>query len=246
MTLQWPWRPPDPLTPVVLLDFDGVVNALCRPPRVPRGYARHTVWLDGATWPDHEWILPLIPSSGREFTVTLNPKNSQFVKELLESGVFVAWATTWQHAVLPVVADNGFPALPVLPIDRMHRPGERFHDTTSWKLAAFATFDKRTPLLFVDDSAGGCHSPTVGAHGGSLHVIVPRDSYGLTTRDRNAIRAWANRQLRILSRTSIADQAARVAANPRDRAETASVLTGMETLDNDLDNTRDENRDSTT
>lgn len=49
MTGQRPWLPADPSTRVLLLDFDGVINAICDRGKEPRMSTRTTIALDPLT-----------------------------------------------------------------------------------------------------------------------------------------------------------------------------------------------------
>lgn len=177
--------------PVVALDFDGVINAICEPGREPPGFERHKVWLDAATWPDHEWIAQLLFEGGDHTSLVLNPVHGRFVHELIDAGVLVVWATAWQRAVLPHASLAGLPELPVLPFSEL-TSGQRHRSAMEWKPAGFAaTFDAATPLLFVDDSAWAHRSMTIGPHGGPFKVVVPNERCGMTRRDRSVITNWA-------------------------------------------------------
>jgi hypothetical protein len=62
-----------------------------------------------------------------------------------------------------------------------------------WKAQAIgAAYGESANVLFVDDSASTLQSAQPGPHGGPFRVVVPRDRYGLTSRDLNQIRNWAS------------------------------------------------------
>ncbi len=69
------------LTPRLLLDVDGVVNAVTRQP--------------GSFW--SEWrTAKATPGNGdRGFTITWAPAVAEFLRTLLDRGVEIVWLTTW-------------------------------------------------------------------------------------------------------------------------------------------------------
>ncbi len=115
-----PWLPSSNSQQVMLLDFDGVINSICRRGEEPRGFQRHTIWLPEDTWSVHDWVLPVAPG-GQEIDIVVSPRHAEFIQGLVDTGIHVVWATTWQHAVLEPMRIVGFPELPVLPIAELNR-----------------------------------------------------------------------------------------------------------------------------
>lgn len=83
--------------PVLLLDVDGVVNALSK--KIPQGI-----------WPNGSWITGTAQDTEkREFPMLIARQVVEFINELHSSGVAeVRWHTTWQWAARNVAELAGF------------------------------------------------------------------------------------------------------------------------------------------
>ena len=83
--------------PVLLLDVDGVVNALSK--KIPQGIWPHGSWITGKA----------TDAERREFPMLIARPVVDFINELHSSGAAeVRWHTTWQWAVQGVPELAGF------------------------------------------------------------------------------------------------------------------------------------------
>ena len=93
------------MRPLVLLDVDGVLNALARPP-------------DPRAWPD--WELGQAVADGRSWPIAWSPSVASAVRSWRDRAD-VQWLTTWGHNAndqLRTLLD-----LPELPVAGTHRDG---------------------------------------------------------------------------------------------------------------------------
>jgi hypothetical protein len=115
---------PDPETPLLFLDVDGVLNPFAVGPRfVPPGFAEHSI---------------------RGYRVLLTPRHGDWLKPL--GGRFeLVWATTWEEqANVEIGPRIGLPRLPVVLFGEAARRG-------FWKVPAVDSFARERPLAWIDD-----------------------------------------------------------------------------------------------
>lgn len=172
-----PLRPIDPTKPVVLLDVDGVVNALNRK--------------NDHAWPDAKITLARPDFSFREWPIYTSPRLGE---ALLALDVNIVWLTTWKYdantAISPLV---GLPTdLHVGDYDR-RKFSEGFQD---WKMnfvyEFIPTFDG--PIVWIDDEAVPYYffeeldsDPDLASR---FMIVEPNSYLGLTPDNIDAIDHW--------------------------------------------------------
>lgn len=143
------------LRPVVLLDFDGVLNPHGMDAHLD-GYREHHIHVPVAHVPDS----PFVAGFGRtdlDVTVRIHPTHGAWVRSLTQVAD-VMWATTWEHAANTHLAPLlGIDPLPVAVSVNTHPPRfaeARNGDASSWKANAILSAFPGRPLVWVDDLAG--------------------------------------------------------------------------------------------
>lgn len=168
--------------PVLLLDVDGVVNALSKKP--PSGIWGEGSWITGAA----------TDSAGRVFPMMIARQVVEFINELHSSGaVEVRWHTTWQHDAQKVADLAGFGKFDVAEApefaDYRNFQKQAIMDgrPTWWKLPAaqrVVQVEKRD-LIWVDDDLPyeyfrkAKFDPTLGGEQRVL-MVDPYSMTGLT------------------------------------------------------------------
>lgn len=179
------------MRPVVLLDIDGVLNAIDEDPEGPRR---------APYGEPEEWLTDLVPIAGVEYPVRVHRSVCEWLGRLREVAD-VRWLTTWSHGdrcnsvIAPLV---GLPELPIECYER-YRHRSKYVDPASlcwWKLSAVQEAAEREPwrpIVWVDDDIS--LSPWAvqwvqHASRGRLapvHAVVPRSQLGLTMQDMDQI-----------------------------------------------------------
>lgn len=137
--------------PVVALDLDGVLRVAepADPTVVPDGLFSVEFTIRREGYPTYAHREPEWDEQDR-WTAThwLSAVGAVWARDLVEQGVTVVWATTWQHAANEYFAGPlGLPELPVA----VRGEGRWWADSATWKSQALSRqFDGR-PLLWVDD-----------------------------------------------------------------------------------------------
>lgn len=134
--------------PVLLLDIDGVVNALSK--KIPSGIWPHGSWITGKA----------TDTELRELPMLIARPVVEFINELHSSGAAeVRWHTTWQSAAQNVAELAGFGTFEVAeaPEFENYRDFQKqaiiAHRPTWWKLPAaerVVQVEKRD-LIWIDD-----------------------------------------------------------------------------------------------
>lgn len=137
--------------PVVAVDVDGVlrVEGPDRDEVPPEGVFRQRITVRRKGYPlafhhEPEWD----EHDQWHHTHWFSGIGAEWIRELLDRGVEVAWATTWQHAAnLYFAGPLGVPHLPVA----VEGDRGRFTSSSIWKSAQLATKFPGRPLLWADD-----------------------------------------------------------------------------------------------
>lgn len=174
-------------TPVVLLDVDGVLNALTRKPNT-------------AVWPFDHWKFGRATAADREWPIAWATDVVDWLNALDDSGrAEIRWHTTWlddaQH-VADLLGLNRFAvadATPEVADGDVYGPGsQRLHAARIregvpawWKYGAARRVlaEEQRPLLWFDDdlfeNLPRVHRNNLAANGAVLYV-VPDQHTGLT------------------------------------------------------------------
>lgn len=191
--------------PLVALDIDGVLNPhpveASHPALVVRlpGYVEHDIIL-----PAGKRHLPYLRGHGVE-TVTgrvlVNDAHARWIRSLLDRGVDVGWATTWEHFTNEVFGPLlGLPELP-LAIEfhadvkcGHHRPRMYGLGTVEWKSDALWNRYRNRPLVWIDDDASNL--ARIDTRGNPIDRGAPALSIrcegeaGLTRGDMQQVDEW--------------------------------------------------------
>lgn len=178
--------------PVLLLDIDGVVNALSKEQ-------------SAEVWPEAWWLSFDATADGETFPMLISKAVVGFINMLHRTGlVEVRWHTTWQKSAKAVGAEAGF-----LDFDVESAP--EFSDYRSfqkqaiidgrptwWKLPAAqrVVVDERRPLIWVDDDLYHEYLRRDDADeklGGDQPTLLIRTNHahGLTLTELEKIRVFA-------------------------------------------------------
>lgn len=182
-----------PGQPVIGLDFDGVLNITARED-LPEGFELHLVELDRENWPDHPYIRAL-PAGPGPFLhgVVVSRRHGSMVREWIDAGACVVWATTWERAVLRNAHLCDLPELPVLEISKLH-PGQTPQRTADWKVAGLQAAFAGHPLVWVDDfGADRRGQSTYGDPPAPMLVVAPDEAVGLTLEESGEVLAFVTR-----------------------------------------------------
>ncbi len=138
-------------TPVMLLDIDGVINAI-------------TKKINPAIWPRAAWSTGRASAGDREWPITWSHGVVEFLTRIHTEGrAEIRWHTTWQHDAQNLADLVGLPAFPVADAPECPREdilnGEliaaRIRDGLPawWKYGAArrVVIDERRPLIWADD-----------------------------------------------------------------------------------------------
>lgn len=175
------------MSPLWLLDFDGVVNAISR-----RG--------DRNVWDDWE-AAEVTVATGESFPLLWSPSVVGVINEAVDAGVEVVWLTTWRDEtqLLPKVID-GLPDLMWWDEEDLTRAGhglDPLHTLNQrWKSqVARALVPDGAPLLWTDDNLdlGILRSDDrdwLRRRPGGSTVITPHETIGLSKKNIRDIREW--------------------------------------------------------
>lgn len=158
------------MTPVWLLDVDGVLNAISR-----KG--------DQRVWPD--WETGVAHGGGADWPILWSPAVALFVREVAMSGAAeVRWHTTWQHEAVAIERLLGLPQLEVAAapeyLDRSFTARAiREEKPPWWKLPAAerVLLEEKRPLIWTDDDISGQLRNYVRA---GATLISPNEHIGLS------------------------------------------------------------------
>ncbi|KAB8186939.1 hypothetical protein FH608_046475 [Nonomuraea phyllanthi] len=168
--------------PLLLLDVDGVLNALQRP--------------------GPEWIA----TRALGFRLLLNPSHGPMLLKLAEeTGAELTWATTWEHDANREIGPKvGLPEMPVIELGSAHDvPG------VLWKTPAVAEYVKGRPFVWFDDDLNDADEAYLKTHPGvGEFLIVHVDGdHGLTDRHFEKARDWLTIQRLTSERDRLASAA---------------------------------------
>lgn len=175
------------MTPVWLLDIDGVINA------VSRKFPTHA-------WPEEVWRTERIPNSMGTFPITWAQPVIDFLRDTHERGrAEVRWHTTWQEEAQLVADLTGLPVFPVADAPEFRNgsadaaawiaAGSRPGREPWWKLGAAMRVVEQEgrPLVWTDDDIGdalwGADHIKVGADGAPALLVCPNHRTGLDAKD---------------------------------------------------------------
>lgn len=181
-------------SPVWLLDFDGVVNAISK-----RG--AKSVW--------DRWASTRIPHptpdpgmDGATLPLLWSPYVVDTIAYAVSRGVDVRWLTTWREwtTLLPD-AIGGLPAgLPWMDEDMLTAAGGKVDVLNQlgqrWKLDVFlGLIPDDVPVLWTDDHLDAilyraADKRRVTSRKGGTTLVVPRETIGLAQRQVREIREW--------------------------------------------------------
>jgi hypothetical protein len=139
------------MLPVMLLDIDGVINAVTRKPNL-------------SVWPRKAWKSGLADADDFPYPINWSTTVVEFLTRVHEEGrAEIRWHTTWQHDAQNLADLVGLPTFPIAdapeaPIDGVPN-GElvaaRIRDGIPpwWKYGAArrVVIEERRPLIWVDD-----------------------------------------------------------------------------------------------
>lgn len=193
MVIQPHGIPLAPGQPVVALDFDGVLN-VSSGALVPEGFEAHVVELDRENWPQHPYIRPLpVSSAPAMLGVVTSRAHGTMVRGWISAGAVVAWATTWERAVLRNAALCDIPEMPVLEISKV-LPDHFPMRTAQWKLDGILAAFPGHPLVWVDDFGNQVeHRDWHGNPPVPMLIVAPEVAVGLTAEDSARILEFIQR-----------------------------------------------------
>ncbi|MGW6263988.1 hypothetical protein [Cellulosimicrobium funkei] len=206
-------QPTNHTGPVVALDVDGTINAIPADPAGPSapGLVEHRVTLHADHWPAGKatdppsasrtpFLRPL-PSETLETTVHVPEGVGSWILNLLDNGVEVVWATTWEHAANTYIASLlAIPALPVATVwaDNRTRPtfGEvKDRDSATWKARTLKNTYPARSVVWLDDQAHRwAGRRTASWLPEPSLVVTPDPTTGATQDVRNLVDAWLAQQ----------------------------------------------------
>ena len=183
-------NPADP-RPLLLIDVDGVLNALSATlrRRVSRGHR--------APWQMHTLA---------GFQVMLNPEHGVAINDLA-SHFELAWATSWEHEANELIGPQiGLPRLPVITfglsdVSEEHPDAEMasrgsFNGWTTWKVPWVQAACKGRALAWIDDDIGSDArrwAKKRNAEEAPTKLIVPDPIHGVQPKHFAEALAWAER-----------------------------------------------------
>lgn len=178
--------------PVVLLDADGVVNALSKKPPT-------------TAWSRDQWIIGKAEASpGQVYPMMIARPVVDFFNQLHRSGsAEVRWHTTWQHAAQNIADLAGFDKFDVAEApeyaDYANFQKQAIVDghPTWWKLPAAQRVvqDEKRDLIWVDDdmpyewTRKAQYDPKLGGNQMVL-TVDPYSMTGLTLNDLTTIKTF--------------------------------------------------------
>jgi hypothetical protein len=176
-----------PKTPVLLLDVDGVVNAITKTP-------------DPNVW--ESWQKGEAESNGRTWPITWSPEVAKYLTGLHDSGrVEIRWHTTWQEDAQRIADLVALPTLPVADAPEYAEGGRfaarmiRENRPKWWKLPAAerVVAEEGRPLIWIDDDIadklwreGGMAYP-IGTVDAPALLVCPNERTGLAPKHLRTI-----------------------------------------------------------
>lgn len=178
----------DRIRPVVAIDIDGVLRLGVRPAHpLPEGAYPVELTMRADAYPSFFHRPPTWDEDGTQTkTHWLSGIGAEWVRSLLDRGVEVVWATTWQeYAKVYFAAPRGVPQLPL----GVSSGGDEdeYLDSPEWKSMTLAQRFPGRPLVWVDDN------PVMAADRELSAIRAPRDraltrSYWVTHPERGLTR----------------------------------------------------------
>ena len=210
---------PDRFRPVVALDIDGVLRLPLIPGEpLPEGAFAAEITLRYEDYPYTFHGAPEWDENGEaRDTDVLSGLGAEWVRSLLQRGVEVVWATTWQSFANSVFGPAlGLPSLPVAV------EGERHGAPTAatWKAWQLAEKYAGRPLVWVDDAPLGAPEFSRLRHPRDralTHMCPVNPLVGLTSEEVAEVEAW----LLLASTKAGQDELRRRRRNARERAQRA-------------------------
>ena len=210
---------PNRFRPVVGMDIDGVLRLPFIPGKpLPEGAFTAEITLRYDDYPSTFHGAPEWDENGEaRDTDVLSGLGAEWVRSLLQRGVEVVWATTWQTFANTVFGPAlGLPPLPVAV------EGERHGAPTAatWKAWQLAKKYAGRPLVWVDDAPLGAPEFSRLRHPRDkalTHVCPVNPLVGITSDDVAEVEAW----LLLASTKAGQDELRRRRRNARERARRA-------------------------
>jgi hypothetical protein len=167
----------DRVTPVWLLDIDGVVNAFQRQPR--------------GAWPKRSWMRVRV----RNFEIVAAAPVVAFLRQVHREGLAeVRWHTTWQDWAPEVGAALALPVFPVQDAPEFHDPAYIGVDAPWWKIPAVKRVveQEQRPVVWTDDDLDLDRPLDIDTTRAPLLAVVPDVMTGLDRADLDRIRTFLN------------------------------------------------------
>lgn len=178
---------------LLLLDVDGPLNPYnAKPHARPDGYHTFRYTQDG------RWFSGDNARRVKGMRVWLNPAHGAMLRGLAnETGLELAWATTWQHEANTHIAPAvGLPALPVVEFPVADLDAGGWTRLGGWKFPSVQAYAAGRPLAWLDDE----HAmfPTARAAFAAARQGIPTllqhidPRLGIRQADLDTVREWAD------------------------------------------------------
>ena len=188
---------PDRFRPVVAIDIDGVLRLPTRPGRqTPEGAYAVELTMRADAYPSFFHRPPAWDEDGTQSkTHWLSGIGADWIRSLLDRGIEVVWATTWQEYANVYFAEPlGIPPLSL----GVSGGGDEyeFPDSPEWKSVTLAQRFPGRPLVWVDDnpvSANKLDLPEIRAprdRALTWSFWVTNPERGITCDDVTHLDAW--------------------------------------------------------
>ena len=171
--------------PVLLLDVDGVVNALTR--EFP------------LTWPEDTWWQKDVyaPSTGRSWPITYSTALVDALNDISERAE-VRWHTTWQYDAPILGEELGLNVFDVLPTPYYQRKFSGYINDSKhlwWKMQAAIDVvnNENRPLVWIDDDLGIHNRVEFSGEVPSdteVLFVAPYSDLGIQPNEIDVINAW--------------------------------------------------------
>jgi hypothetical protein len=172
--------------PVLLLDVDGVVNAVCNQEDYP------------VAWPTESWHFTRVAANGFAWPIHYSTEVVERLNALSES-VEIRWHTTWQTDALQLGRQLGFNIFPVqdAPQFQQNHASDVPIFYNWWKMyAALDVVNKeRRPLIWCDDDLDIHNRIIVSQYASDpemLCLVHPFTNIGLTKQHFDDINTFLN------------------------------------------------------